>query len=196
MPRGPSRQSGGGGGPRRRRRRLDQPCRVGMPARRQRAPAGHRGRAEHAGGHGEGPGHREATGPATGTTTAASVMTAHPGAAKIGPDLGFKPCAPTATRTRDLLLRRHFPNVASRRSRWPDMGPSRSENGWMWTDVAWCQWSLAPRLAPRKIVSRANVRASRATCSLMLDHSRPTTSLGLAGPLSALDASRQARLRG
>ena len=53
-------------------------------------------------------------------------------------------------------------NVASRRSGWPDMGSRRSENGWMWTDAAWCLWSLAPRLAPRKIVSRANVRASRA----------------------------------
>ena len=33
-------------------------------------------------------------------------MTARLGPVKMPPDLGFKVCAPTATRTRDLLLRR------------------------------------------------------------------------------------------
>ncbi len=84
----------------------------GVPAWQQRASAGHRGRAEQAGGYAAGPGHREAIGHATGTTAAASVMTARLGPVQMPPDLGFKVCAPTATRTRDLLLRRHFRSVA------------------------------------------------------------------------------------
>jgi hypothetical protein len=54
----------------------------------------------------------EAIGRATGTTTAARVMTARVGPAAMPPNLGFKLCTPTATRTRDLLLRRHFRSVA------------------------------------------------------------------------------------
>ena len=111
----------------------------------------------------------------------------------MGAYLGFKLSAPTS---RDLLLRRHFPNVASRRSGWPDMGPSRSENGWMWTDVAGVCDRWLPVWLPPKLVSRANVRTSRATCKPDARLRRQTNSLGLAGPLSALDASRQARLRG
>jgi hypothetical protein len=38
-------------------------------------------------------------------------------------------CAPSATRTRDLLLRRHFPNVAPRRPVSPDVASGCSENG-------------------------------------------------------------------
>jgi hypothetical protein len=38
--------------------------------------------------------------------------------------------APSATRTRDLLLRRHFPSVAWRRLVSPDVGSGRSENRW------------------------------------------------------------------
>jgi len=48
-------------------------------------------------------------------------MTARLGLVKMPPDLGFKMCAPTATRTRDLLLRRHSRNVAGRWRIWPDM---------------------------------------------------------------------------
>ncbi len=53
-----------------------------------------------------GPGYREAIGHKMGTTAAARVTTARLGPVKMPPDLGFKGCAPTATRTRDLLLRR------------------------------------------------------------------------------------------
>jgi len=53
-------------------------------------------------------------------------------------------CAPTATRTRDLLLRRHFRSV-----------PGRC---WRWPGAALRLRSLAPRLAPRGLVSNTNVR--------------------------------------
>jgi hypothetical protein len=45
-------------------------------------------------------------------------------------------CAPTATRTRDLLLRRHFRNVAWRCHMWPDVLFRYRENGWMWPVAA------------------------------------------------------------
>jgi len=67
-------------------------------------------------------------------------------------------CAPTATRTRDLLLRRHFRSMPGRCWVWPDVPFDRSGNGWRWPGAALCLWSLAPRLAPRDLVSSANVR--------------------------------------
>ena len=67
-------------------------------------------------------------------------------------------CAPTATRTRDLLLRRHSRNGARWCLAWPDVPFCGSDNGWAWPDVALCLWSLAPRSAPRDLVSKANVR--------------------------------------
>ena len=62
---------------------------------------------------------------------------------------GFKMCAPTATRTRDLLLRRHSRSVAGRSPEWPDVPFDYSGNGWMWPGVAPCLWLLAPSWAPR-----------------------------------------------
>src|SRR5579859_462541 len=44
-------------------------------------------------------------------------------------------CAPTATRTRDLLLRRHFRSVALRCWMWPDVPVGGIAGGWMWPDV-------------------------------------------------------------
>jgi len=67
-------------------------------------------------------------------------------------------CAPTATRTRDLLLRRQCRSVARRRLAWPDVPLRGSDNGWMWPGVARYLRSLAPRLAPRNLVSNANVQ--------------------------------------
>src|ERR1700676_202218 len=45
-------------------------------------------------------------------------------------------CAPTATRTRDLLLRRHFRSVAGWCRMWPDVPVDYSGNGWMRLGVA------------------------------------------------------------
>ena len=67
-------------------------------------------------------------------------------------------CAPTATRTRDLLLRRHFRSVPRRCWMWPDVPFGCGENGWNWPGVALCLWRLAPRLAPRHLVSNANAQ--------------------------------------
>ena len=41
---------------------------------------------------------------------------------------------------------------------WPDVPFRWSDNGWMWPGVALRLWSLAPSLAPRDLVSGANVR--------------------------------------
>src|SRR6516164_5780438 len=71
-------------------------------------------------------------------------------------------CAPTATRTRDLLLRRHYQSVPGRCWTWPDVPFQCSEIGWAWPGVALWLWSLAPSLAPRNIVSSANVRMRQA----------------------------------
>ena len=68
-------------------------------------------------------------------------------------------CAPTATRTRDLLLRRHSRSVARRCRTSPDVPFRRSDNGWTWPAVALRLWSLAPSLAPSRLVSAANVRS-------------------------------------
>jgi hypothetical protein len=93
----------------------------------------------------------------------------------------LRTCAPSATRTRDLLLRRHYPNVARHRPMSPDVGSSRNENRWTSPDVAWCRWALAPSLAPRDIVSGANFRTISALC-LAGARPQPTASSGLAGP--------------
>ena len=47
-------------------------------------------------------------------------------------------CAPTATRTRDLLLRRHFRSVAGWCRMWPDVPVHYSGSGWMRLGVAQC----------------------------------------------------------
>lgn len=70
-------------------------------------------------------------------------------------------CAPSRTRTYGLLLRRHPRDRAWRGPVWPDVPFGCTDNGWMWPDVALCLRSLAPRLAPRNLVSVANVRMLR-----------------------------------
>ena len=49
----------------------------------------------------------------------------------------------------------------------PDVGSDRSENRWTSPDVAQCRWALAPRLAPRDLVSTAKVRTISAACQPM-----------------------------
>ena len=66
-------------------------------------------------------------------------------------------CAPSRTRTYGLLLRRQCRSVARQRRMWPDVPSRCTGNGWMWPGVARCRWSLAPRQAPRVLVSNANV---------------------------------------
>jgi len=61
-------------------------------------------------------------------------------------------CAPTATRTRDLLLRRQTRDTAGRRPAWPDVPLSSTSSRLMWPDVAPHLRSLAPSLAPRTLV--------------------------------------------
>jgi hypothetical protein len=68
-------------------------------------------------------------------------------------------CAPTATRTRDLLLRRHFQSVAGRCQMWPDVPFGYGESGWTWLGVA--MWLRS--LAPRDLVSNVNVRLQTGT---------------------------------
>jgi hypothetical protein len=75
-------------------------------------------------------------------------MTACPIVGKRLADLAIWMCAPTATRTRDLLLRRHFRSVPGRCWVWPDVPFGRGDNGWMWPGVAQRLWLLAPSLAP------------------------------------------------
>src|SRR5438552_1269076 len=69
--------------------------------------------------------------------------------------------APSAIRTRDLLLRRHSPDVAGRRRVWPDVAFSCTDSGWTWPGVAQYLPTLAPHLAPRNLVSFANVWPDR-----------------------------------
>jgi hypothetical protein len=85
-------------------------------------------------------------------------MTTCPILGKMLADLGFKVSAPTATRTRDLLLRRHSRSVARYCRTWPDVPFSWNDNRWTWPGVAPYLRSLAPSLAPRDLVSNANVR--------------------------------------
>ena len=58
-------------------------------------------------------------------------------------------CAPSAIRTRDLLLRRHSPDVARRRRVWPDVAFSCTDSGWTWLGVAQYLPLLAPVWLPR-----------------------------------------------
>jgi hypothetical protein len=44
-------------------------------------------------------------------------------------------CAPTATRTRDLLLRRHSRSAARHRPAWPDVPFSCSDNSSTWPEA-------------------------------------------------------------
>jgi hypothetical protein len=67
-------------------------------------------------------------------------------------------CAPSRTRTCDPLLRRHFRAVAGQCQAWPGVLSSCTDSGRMWPGVAPCLPPLAPRLAPRNLVSPANVR--------------------------------------
>src|SRR5262252_2623008 len=77
---------------------------------------------------------------------------------KIWADLVIHRGAPSAIRTRDLLLRRHSPDVARRRRVWPDVAFSCTDSGWTWLGVAQYLPLLAPRLAPQNLISCANVR--------------------------------------
>jgi hypothetical protein len=67
-------------------------------------------------------------------------------------------CAPSAIRTRDLLLRRHSPDVARCGWAWPDVPFTCTDNRWSWPGVARYLPALAPHLAPRHLISAANVR--------------------------------------
>jgi hypothetical protein len=104
---------------------------------------------------------RRAHGAGLSSRTWRELNTLAPSSAPSDTLLGARPsltCAPTATRTRDLLLRRHLRSVARRCQMWPDVPFRCSDNGWTWPGAALCLWSLAPRLAPRDLVSNANVR--------------------------------------
>ena len=65
------------------------------------------------------------------------------------------------TKVMPILLRRHSPDVAGRRRVWPDVAFSCTDSGWTWPGVAQYLPTLAPRLAPRNLVSFANVRTYR-----------------------------------
>jgi len=71
-------------------------------------------------------------------------------------------CAPSSAlsriRTCDPLLRRHFRAVAGQCQAWPGVLSSCTDSGRMWPGVAPCLPPLAPLLAPRNLVSPANVR--------------------------------------
>ena len=114
--------------------------------------------SEQAGSGTAGPVQGEAIGHATGTATRVGILTTCLVSGETLPDMGFEVSAPTATRTRDLLLSRHSRNVARGGPAWPDVPFSCSDYGWTWPGVAQCLRSLAPRLAPRDLVSGANVR--------------------------------------
>jgi hypothetical protein len=57
--------------------------------------------------------------------------------------------APSRTRTCGLLLRRQVSTVAGHGWTWPGVPSTSHVRGWTWPGMAWCLWSLAPRLAPR-----------------------------------------------
>jgi hypothetical protein len=63
-------------------------------------------------------------------------------------DLPVASCAPSAIRTRDLLLRRHSPDLARCGWMWPDVALSCTDSGWMWPGDARYLPPLAPHLAP------------------------------------------------
>jgi hypothetical protein len=91
-------------------------------------------------------------------------------------------CAPSRTRTYGLLLRRHFRSVAGRCQVWPDVPFGCSGYSWGWPGVALCLWSLAPRLAPRDLVSSANVRMIRTDASPSTAPAGNPSGLSRAGP--------------
>ena len=74
----------------------------------------------------------------------------------MGPDLVIHGSAPSATRTRDLLLRRHSQSVGRSGRMRPDVPLTCGDNRSTSLPVAPRLWSLAPSLAPREIISRAN----------------------------------------
>jgi hypothetical protein len=51
----------------------------------------------------------------------------------------------------------------------PDVDSGHCENRWTSPNVAWCRWTLAPSLAPRDLVSNANVWVVSALCQPMDD---------------------------
>ena len=57
----------------------------------------------------------------SGTAAPDGIMKTCPVLGKTLADLGLKMCAPTATRTRDLLLRRHFRSAAGWCRVWPNV---------------------------------------------------------------------------
>ena len=77
---------------------------------------------------------------------------------RMGCDLEIRMGAPSAIRTRDLLLRRHSPTVALRCHTWPDVPFTCTNSGRTWPGVAQHLSLLAPRLAPQNLVSLAHVR--------------------------------------
>ena len=58
-------------------------------------------------------------------------------------------CAPSRTRTCGLLLRRQVSTVAGHGWTCPGVASTSHVRGWTWPGMAWCLWSLAPRLAPQ-----------------------------------------------
>jgi hypothetical protein len=72
--------------------------------------------------------------------------------------------APGRIRTRDPLLRRYGRTVAGRRHMWPDVQFFFLAIGWMWPEIAWRLSPVAPQMAPRNLVSQANIRTARARC--------------------------------
>ena len=66
----------------------------------------------------------------SGTAAPDGIMTMCSILGRISADLASWMCAPTATRTRDLLLRRHFRSVPGWCHMWPDVPFRHYENGW------------------------------------------------------------------
>jgi len=74
-------------------------------------------------------------GHATGTKAAERVVKIIRVFGRMRPGLRRRDSAPSATRTRDPLLRRHSVGVACHRPIWPDVGSSSSESGWVWPEI-------------------------------------------------------------
>ena len=94
-----------------------------------------------------------------------------------------------------LLLPKHIPAVARRRLAWPDAAFTCTDNRWTWPGVARCRPSLAPNLAPRDILSAANLqrRGPRTSIRRWGGGWMPTTSPLKAG-LSVHSAADIARI--
>ena len=126
------------------------PGRSGLPPLDQRASAGHRrcgrqGGSRHPAQDQHTQNRSDRIWHESGTTPQASVLAKHDPRQLNSVWPGISGERPTATRTRDLLLRRHSRNAARRRLAWPDVPVSCSDNGWMWPGVVPRLWSLAPR---------------------------------------------------